>query len=59
MEPDPIDEDSRKFSKGFPGMNMLGGAALTPFWEDGAEGSAAGHSIVVFGGSSSVGQFGE
>ncbi|KAK7682473.1 hypothetical protein QCA50_014273 [Cerrena zonata] len=34
-----------------------GGAALTPFWAEGGRGKYAGKPIVVFGGSSSVGQY--
>ena len=36
----------------------VGGAALTPFWKDGARGKYAGQPFFVFGGSSSVGQYG-
>ncbi|KAL0569631.1 hypothetical protein V5O48_012329 [Marasmius crinis-equi] len=32
------------------------GAAMKPFWEDGAEGIKAGEPMIVLGGSSSVGQ---
>ena len=35
-----------------------GGAALTPFWAEGGRGKYAGKPIVIFGGSSSVGQYG-
>ncbi|KAK1222299.1 hypothetical protein PQX77_014838 [Marasmius sp. AFHP31] len=34
------------------------GAGVKPFWEEGARGMKAGESIVILGGSSSVGQFG-
>ncbi|KAL0568723.1 hypothetical protein V5O48_013265, partial [Marasmius crinis-equi] len=34
-----------------------GGAGLKPYWEEGANGAYAGESIVILGGSSSVGQY--
>ena len=36
-----------------------GGAALFPPWEAGGRGKYAGKPILIFGGSSSVGQYGE
>lgn len=36
-----------------------GGLALTPPWEDGGRGKYSGEAIVIAGGASSVGQFGE
>lgn len=35
------------------------GAGLQPPWEEGGRGKYAGQPIVIFGGASSVGQFGE
>lgn len=35
-----------------------GGGGLQPFWEDGSKGSKKNEPIMIFGGSSSVGQFG-
>jgi len=34
-----------------------GGAALTPFWKDGGRGKYAGQPVLIYGGSSAVGQY--
>lgn len=40
-------------------LTMGGGAALTPFWREGGRGKYANQPILILGGASSLGQYGE
>ncbi|KAL0568777.1 hypothetical protein V5O48_013209 [Marasmius crinis-equi] len=58
--PDPVHPSPTKAAENYNNPVFFGsrsGAGIKPFWEAGAKGLMSGEPIVVFGGSSSVGQF--
>ncbi|KAG7090531.1 hypothetical protein E1B28_009640 [Marasmius oreades] len=58
--PNPATPSLTETAKGFNVsffLNGRAGAGIKPFWEEGAKGTKSGEPIVIFGGSSSVGQF--